>query len=154
MAKRVKMGDVVQILTSRGIAYAQMTHKHQGYGPLLAVFEGIHDQPPADFADLVAADPQFRAFFPLQPAVNQGLLSIVANLPVAASNSVFPLFRSCVCDREGKRGPWWIWDGQTETMLTRALTDEEKRFSLRGIISAPLLVERIENNYRPQTHDV
>lgn len=154
MAKRVKLGDVVQILTSRGIAYAQMTRIYQGYGPLLAVFEGTHDQPPADFADLVEADPQFRAFFPLQPAVNQGLLSIVANVPVAASNSVFPLFRSCVYDREGKRGPWWIWDGQTETMLTRVLTDEEKRFSLRWIISAPLLVERIENNYRPQTHDV
>lgn len=154
MAKLVKIGDVVQILTSHGVAYAQMTHKHKVYGPLLAVFHGYHANPPTDFSLTVDVEPQFRTFFPLQPAVNQGLLSIVANVAVSAPNTIFPRFRTCVYDRDGKRGPWWIWDGETETLLKRDLNDDEKFLSVRGIISAPLLVERIETGYRPETHEV
>ncbi|TCA19446.1 hypothetical protein E0H68_03345, partial [Rhizobium leguminosarum bv. viciae] len=34
------------------------------------------------------------------------------------------------------------------------LSDEEKRYPVLGIISAPLLVERIEKSYRAETHDL
>jgi len=36
----------------------------------------------------------------------------------------------------------------------REISSEELKHSTRGIISIPLLVERIENNYRAETHEV
>jgi len=154
MSKRAKIGDVVQILTSKGVAYAQFTHKNRRFGALLSVFEGFYNTPPRDYSTVVQGEPQFQAFFPLQSALNEGLLSIVANVPVADCNRKFPRFRTRVTTPDGQFGPWWIWDGDREEMLERELTEAESKYSLRGIISAPLLVERIEQGYKPEIHDV
>ena len=35
---RLKIGDIVEIKTGKGLVYAQYTHKHQQYGALLRVF--------------------------------------------------------------------------------------------------------------------
>lgn len=96
----------------------------------------------------------FSAFFPVQKAVDEGLVANVGNSSVTDANSVFPIFRTSARDRDGRRGPWWLWNGETEVMLTRGLSDEEKRYPVHGIISAPLLVERIEKGYRAETHDL
>jgi hypothetical protein len=154
MAKRIKIGDIVQVLTSEGVAYAQVTHKHKEYGHLIRIFSGFFAKQPKDFGEMVNQSPQFSAFFPVQHAVNQGLLSVVGNAKVSDANMVFPKFRTAARDKDGNRGPWWIWDGEQSEMLKRDLTEEEKAYPVRGIISAPLLVERIEKGYRPETHDV
>lgn len=62
----------------------------------------------------------------------------------------FPTFRS---RNGGRGGSIWLWDGNASTMLDRPLEEEEQSFPVRGIISAPLLVERIEKGYRPEAHD-
>ena len=36
---RLKIGDIVEIETSKGNVYAQYTHKHKQYGALLRVFK-------------------------------------------------------------------------------------------------------------------
>ncbi|WP_168283407.1 hypothetical protein [Rhizobium laguerreae] len=154
MAKRIKIGNVIQILTSKGVSYAQVTHKHLRYGHLLRVFDGFYADRLDNFSEVVASSVLFSAFFPVQKAVDEGLMAIVGNSSVSDVNSVFPTFRTSARDRDGRRGPWWLWNGETEVMLTRGLSDEEKRYPVRGIISAPLLVERIEKGYRAETHDL
>jgi len=154
MTRKILIGDVIQIVTARGIVYAQFTHKHQRFGSLLSIFAGFYDNASKDFSSIVSNSPAFHTFFPLQSALNEGLLSVVANVAVADRNKPFPMFRSRVIGADGQAGPWWLWDGQKEEMLRRDLTDTEKHYSLRGIISAPLLVKRIENGYRPETHSV
>lgn len=154
MAKKVKIGDVIQILTSEGVAYAQYTHKNNTYGYLIAVFEGFHPQKPKDFSKVVGVKPQFFTFFPLQSAINQGLFSIVANVPVSDQNTEFPKFRTCHYTKEGLKVNWAIWDGENTIVLGRDLTEDEKKLSMDGIISAPLLLERIEEGYHPETHDI
>ena len=44
MAKKIKIGDLLQILTSSGIAYAQVIHKHQEFGYLISVFTGFMEK--------------------------------------------------------------------------------------------------------------
>lgn len=154
MAKRAKIGDIVQILTSKGIAYAQFTHKHNEYGYLLAVFKGFYKSLPGDFSQIVSMKPQFFVFFPLQSALNQNLVSVVSNVPVAVGNKSFPIFRTCHRSSSGEKVNWAIWDGEKSERLGRKLNEKEKTYSMRGIISAPLLVERIEKGYRPETHDI
>ncbi|MCT4938882.1 hypothetical protein [Pseudomonas aeruginosa] len=151
MAKKVKLGDVLQILTSQGVAYAQVTHKHPEFGYLIRVFSGFYDAQPEDFSAVVSSPVQFSAFFVVQSAVNQGLLSVVANTPVPVSLQVFPTFRS---RNGGPGGSIWLWSGGDAVRLERCLLPEELTYPTEGIISAPLLVERIENNYRAETHEV
>ncbi|MGR9081167.1 hypothetical protein [Rhizobium leguminosarum] len=154
MAKRIKIGNLIQILMSRGVCYAQVTHQHFRYGYLLRVFDGFHSDRPNNFGEVVTSPVLFSAFFPVQKAVGEGLVANVGNSSVTDANSVFPTFRTSARDRDGRRGPWWLWNGETEVMLTRGLSDEEKRYPVLGIISAPLLVERIEKSYRAETHDL
>ena len=46
-----------------------------------------------------------------------------------------------------------MWDGKAAIMLDRPLWEEEQRYPLKQIISAPLLVDRIEKRYRPEVND-
>lgn len=145
------MGDVIQILTSEGVAYAQVTHKHPEFGYLIRIFSGFHNTRPKDFSAVVSCPVQLSAFFPVQSAVNQGLLSVVDNTPVPESLQVFPTFRS---RNGGPGGSIWLWSGGDAVRLDRCLLPEELTYPTEGIISAPLLVERIEKNYRAETHEV
>ena len=150
MAKRAKLGDIVQILTSEGVSYAQLTHIHPEYGHLIRIFEDRYKKLPKDWAELVRRPVQFSTFFPLQSAVNQLLVAVVGNHPVPDELATFPTFRS----RNGTRGgSIWIWDGITSTKLDRSLREDEYCLPVRGIVSAPLLVERIETGYRPQVDE-
>ncbi|WP_226489101.1 hypothetical protein [Pseudomonas sp. B20] len=150
MAKKVKLGDILQVLTSQGVAYAQVTHKHPEFGFLIRVFPGFHKEQPKDFSKMLEKEPQFSAFFVVQSAVNQGLLSVVGNLPISENLQEFPTFRS---RNGGEGGSIWLWNGGEAVRLAREISSEELKYSTRGIISAPLLVERIENNYRAETHE-
>ena len=42
MAQKIKLGDVLQVLTSEGVAYAQVTHKYSKFGFLIRVFSGFY----------------------------------------------------------------------------------------------------------------
>ncbi|PCR96794.1 hypothetical protein CP336_07515 [Pseudomonas fluorescens] len=150
MAKRVKTGDILQILTSKGVAYAQVTHRHPDYGFLIRVFFGFREQRPKDFSAVVEGELQFSAFFPVQTAVNQGLLSVAGHAPVPEPLQAFPVFRARA---GGPGGSLWLWDGVKEHRLDREFSLQEQAFPTRGIISAPLLLERIEKNYRAHTHE-
>ena len=151
MAKKVKLGDILQVLTSKGVAYAQVTHRHPEYGFLIRIYPGFYNERPTDFLPVVAHEPSFSAFFPVQTAVNQGLVCVVANTPVPEQLQLFPTFRARA---GGPGGSLWLWDGDEEYRLDRAFSPQEQKYPTRGIISAPLLVERIEKNYRTQIHDV
>lgn len=63
MAKRVKIGDVLQILTSGGVAYAQVLHKHSEYGYLLCIYSGFHEEQVSNYEKVVKSECQFLAFF-------------------------------------------------------------------------------------------
>ncbi|MEE1926462.1 hypothetical protein V0R50_31070 [Pseudomonas sp. 148P] len=151
MSKKVKLGDVLQVLTSVGVSYAQVTHRNAEFGYLIRVFSGIYEKPPESFLDVVRRPVQFSAFFVVQSAVNQGLLTVVANVPVPEELQVFPVFRS---RNGGPGGSVWLWDGEKSFRLDRDLSRQELEFPTEGIISAPLLVERIERGYRSEMHDV
>lgn len=147
----IRIGDILQILTSEGVSYAQTTHKNNKYGYLIRVLDKFYDKKPKDLSHVVSQPVLFSAFFPAQSAVNQGLISIVGNTPVPESLQAFPTFRS----RNGASGgSIWLWNGGDSVQLERRLLPEELKYPTEGIISAPLLVERIEKNYRAETHEV
>ncbi|GGY20444.1 hypothetical protein [Paludibacterium paludis] len=150
MAK-LKIGDIVEIKTGKGLTYAQYTHKHKQYGALLRVFGNFYCARPGDFAELVKNRPAFICFFPLSAAVDQGIVSIVDNVAVQSEAQAFPTFRAGVIDPSTRKvGVWWLWDGEKEWRAGE-LTAEQRKFPIRGVWNDTLLIERIESGWTPET---
>ena len=150
--KRPRIGDVVEISTPRGLAYAQFTHKHDAppkFGALIRVAPGYYDVRPASFSQIVALQPQFMTFFPLGAACNRRLVTIVANETVPDHAAAFPTFRSGVRGPDGTVKIWWLWDGTNERP---GGTRPQAMGSLpsRAIWNDTLLVERIVSGWRSE----
>lgn len=148
MAK-LRIGDVIEISTSMGFAYAQYTHRHRQYGALLRVFGEVYSDRLNDLKELVQGRPAFCCFFPLNAAVDQGIVSIVANEKLPAAAQTFPVFRAGVMDPVSKKvGIWWLWDGEKEWKVGD-LSPEQRNLNIRGVWNDRLLIERIESGWRP-----
>lgn len=125
MAKKVKLGNILQVLTSQGVAYAQVTHKHPEFDFLIRVFSGFYNKQPKVFSTLIEGKPQFSAFFVAQSAVNQGLLSVVENISVPERLKIFPTFRS---RNGGAGGSLWLWDGKESFRREREFRPNELEY--------------------------
>jgi hypothetical protein len=149
VAKRAKVGDVVEVPTDKGLAYAHFTHKDPQWGSLLRVLPGLFTARPATFTDLVLKDAIFVSFFPLQAALNRGIFEVVTNCPVPPKAADFPLFRAPGwADKTGKVLDWWLWDGQKSWQIG-TLTEEQRELPIKEVINDTLLIERIQDGWTP-----
>ena len=152
--KKVKIGDIVEIETSKGLAYAIYTHRHAKpptFGALLRIFDQVYPRRPSNLEDLATKPIRFSTFFPLQAAVNKAMVRIVANVAVPKQLSFFPIFRSGTPDLTTKKvQTWWLWDGEKEWRIGN-LSPEQRSLSFRSIWTPKFLVERIEEGWRPET---
>jgi hypothetical protein len=142
----LRLGDIIEIKTARGLSYAQYTHKHSQYGALLRVFEEAFAIRPTDFSQVVLLPVQFVTFFPLGSACARGIVTVVSNHPIQTPTE-FPTFRAGVADRAGKYNNWWLWDGKTEVQIG-TLTPGQEELPIRGVINDTLLFERVESNWK------
>lgn len=150
MAKRIKIGDVVEIPTAKGLSYAQVTHRVKSWGPLLRVIEGSFGERPEQLGPVVAGPEQFSVFFPLQAAVNQGIFEVVGNEALTEQAARFPLFRlEGHIDRDGRVHDWYLWDGKKEWKVG-SLTAEQRKLPLLCVINDTLLIEWIEQDWKPE----
>lgn len=152
--KRPKIGDIIEIPTRHGFAYAQFTHKHSMYGALLRVYNMIYQTKQS--LDVIQSvvdtrEPDFSCFFPLGAAVNRSIVSVVGNATIPEKQKPFPLFRDGVEDPKTKKvETWWLWDGKKEWCIGK-LTKEQRRLPLNEVWNDTLLVERIESGWTPET---
>ena len=146
--KTVQIGDVFQILSSEGVCYGQVIHTHPEYDFVVAIFREFFNKAPKDFSEVVSKEPQIITTFLIQDAVRKGLFSLIANVPVAAHLTKFPTFRG-TNHLDGEDTVWWFWDGEREWKIARPLTEVEKKYPKGpSFPSAPLLIERVEKDYR------
>lgn len=143
--KRPKIGDVIEIRTPKGLAYAQFTHKHDAppkYGALIRVFSKLHKKRPSDFSDIIESEPQFLTFFPLGSACNNGIVEIVSNQEIPPKAKIFPTFRAGAVNQQGHIETWWLWDGDKEWKVGKLKPGMEK-YPIRGVWNDTLLIQRI-----------
>jgi hypothetical protein len=69
-----KIGDIVEIKTARGLAYAQYINKHKMYGALLRLLNGLYERRPSDLGSLASSETRFVTFFPLAAAAKQRIV--------------------------------------------------------------------------------
>jgi hypothetical protein len=144
---RPRLGDIIEIATPDGVAYAHYTHKHPQYGALLRIIPGIHAKPLSNFAELVKCSPQFLTFFPLGAACKRRIVRIAANELLPPQARTFPTFRTGIANQDGKVDTWWLWDGKKEWKVG-ALTLDTAKLPVRGVCNDTLLVERIVTGWR------
>ena len=102
-------GDLVEIETPGGLAYAHVLLRPASYPPVLRLLAGRHDRrPDAPGLDL-AAGPVLMV--PLAEVADRlGLrASVIDRVPPPER----PRFRMAVRDRAGRVLYWWFWDGDT-----------------------------------------
>ncbi|MBK6733974.1 MAG: hypothetical protein IPO18_03550 [bacterium] len=148
---RPRIGDVVRIVDASGAAaYAQYTHRHKMYGPLLRVL-GPASAPASIAGDTTAAElaamrTQFVTFFPLGAACHRGIAQIVGQAPVPAEAQSFPVFRATIRFPNGS-GSHWLWDGDRQWRID-LLSQEHRALPPRAIVNDTLLVERAHAGWR------
>lgn len=145
---RAKVGDVFQILTSEGVCYGQITHTHPKWKFLVSIFRDFRNKTPEDFVEYVSQPPQFVTPFLITQAIQQGLFAYVVNVPVAPQNAKRIIFRGTNNPGCGNKTLWWFIDENGEYRIERPLTDEEMKYPDESLPSAPVIIERIQNDYR------
>lgn len=107
-----RIGDIIEINSKRGLAYAQYTHHHPEWNAVLRIFNGVFKSRPTDWAAIASLPVRFIVFFPLRSAVRQKAVAVVGSAPVDKNNIEFPVFRGGNKDmRTGKVYRWYLWKG-------------------------------------------
>ncbi len=151
MMEKLKIGDIIEIKTAKGFAYAQYTHKHKTYGALIRVFDEIYNKRPQFDKNFISQEIRFSTFFPLQVAIKKGIFEIVKNETIRQELITFPVFRAGAIDPATKKvSNWWLWDGEEEWEVGK-LSQDQLNLPIRGVWNDTLLIKRLESDWRPET---
>lgn len=148
--KRARPGDILEVRTSRGLAYVHYTGRHPEYGDAIRVLPGFFATRPAEFTDLGSNPDAYFTFYPAGAAVSQGLVEIVAGHAVPQGR-VFPTVhrREGASNRDGRVLAWLICEGTKET-LVRELSEEQRHLPIAAIWNHEALVYYLTQEWRPE----
>jgi len=151
---KIKIGDIIEIPTQKGLVYAQYTHEHSEsphFGSLIRVFSDFYDERPEDFNEVAKSQTKFGTFFPLEISVKLKLVTIVANKPIISKSQRFPIFRAGLrAPKTGRVEVWWFWDGEKEWKVGE-ITEDQRKLPIRQIVNYAELVKMIESGWTPET---
>jgi hypothetical protein len=152
LAKRPQIGDVVEIKTSKGLAYAQYTHEHNKllrFGSLLRVMPGVYPERPTNISRLVKQMHLFVTFFPLKAELRRkdSVFTIIGNEPIPEYAMPFPVFRNGLPDCDGNVHDWWLWDGEKEWKVGMLTPEEIRSYPRLGGMNDTALIQMIENGW-------
>jgi hypothetical protein len=149
MAKRIKIGDIVEIALSKGFAYAQYTHAVGKNGAVIRILDGVFVERPVDFTEIVAKKHRFISLFPLSLAVHKGIFEVVGHAVVPDEYIKFPLFRAGNANEKGEVAVWWLWDGEKSWPIGK-LTKEQYSLPIQAIPNDTALIKKIEQGWTPE----
>lgn len=153
--RKEKTGEVVEVQTSHGLAYAQRIHdsprpSHKSL-QVMRMIEGFHAERPSDLAGLVNGPTVFYFHMALHHVIKHGHTALVGNLPIPAQEQVFPIFRSGLPDprNDSKMEGGWLIQGN-KSWLVNKYTTENLKLSFDGVWGSISLKNRLEIGWRPE----
>jgi hypothetical protein len=153
MPKRVKIGDILEIPTKKGLAYVQLSHNHEipplSMGELIRVLPGFFPERPAEFQSLANQKELYHTFIGAEVLVRRKIFSVVGHAEVPAAARKFPLFRAGAITPAGKVEYWWLWDGEKEWRIGK-LTDEQLDLPIRAFWNDLSLIYHLEVGWTPR----
>ena len=149
---RKKIGDVIEVPTSKGLAYVQYTHEYTKppkWGSLIRVLQGFYKKRPSmeELGEVVDLPHRFQTFCPVYRVVNIGDFDRVGNFPVPAFAQKFPIFKNM--QYLFKRPPpeeaiWYLWDGEKSWKVGKLSLEEQMKYPFKSIYNDTGLVHIIE----------
>jgi hypothetical protein len=144
MAKRSRVGDVLEVAVPEGTIYLHYLGVHPEYGDGVAVC-------PKRFPSPVPVDEKlfgnsYVVFYPARAAVLRGLAKVVGQLP----SRDLPRRLRRPGARLGSKVETWIIEEDSREEVKRLLSDEDLRLPLAVIWNHELLVQRVLEGWRPE----
>lgn len=146
--KKINLGDIFFVETSKGYALLQYIFEDHRTGSLIRVFDGFfEDVNKIDFNQILIK--KFDVFFPLKLAFKKKMVNKVEGVNLKADN--IPSKMTSVLIIRGEFKGWHVVNvDDWKRELKIELTDEEKDYSEWGIWNFQLLLERLEDNWTPR----
>ncbi|WP_147416008.1 hypothetical protein [Ulvibacterium marinum] len=144
--KKLELGDVFEIETSKGKGYLQCVKlpKDTSEVEKVKVFYHLLEQKPKTIKDVISEE-FYYVDFPLSAAYKKKIVSFVENVPLPKDFSCPRYYRTEHMFDSG----WQIIDSKTwKRESVEVLTAEQKKISPWGIWNDTLLIENLENNWR------
>lgn len=143
----LKPGDLIEIPLQGCLAYAQITHEHPSYPPVVRVLAGRPKQRPSDLPQLAQTPSDFKAMLPIGPAlIRLGIEALnLGSYPIPAADRDFPLFRMPIRDRMGALLYWWYWDGSTLSLdADLGRHSDALQLPLREVMTSETFMSRLQ----------
>jgi len=144
MAKRARVGDVLEIVVPEGQIYLHYLGVHLDYGDGVKVCP-TRFQSPVAVAENLFRD-SFVVFYPARVAVTRGLAKVVGHL----SSSGLPRRVRRPVGRSVKDVRTWVIEEGIREEVKHDLSDEELRLPLGEIWNHEFLVQRVLEGWRPE----
>lgn len=137
-------GDLVEIHVGDKKGYAQITHNHPSYPPVVRVIKGLYDTRPADLDTLVSGNTSFVAMIPLASAMIRAGATVenLGTYQVPLEHRDFPTFRMPIRDKKGEIVYWWFWDGRGLT-YDAEFTEAQSALPMREVMTGARFLERL-----------
>ena len=146
MAK-VELGDIFEIITTKGKGYFQCVKIDQVRGDLIKVYNKVYNDKPLLISDMVSVKDAYYIGFPVNAALNRKLISKIGNIPLPA-NLELPTHMRDKHIIQGEFLGWFIIEVKTlKRQFVEELTQEQRSLSPIGLYNDTLLKERLERGW-------
>jgi hypothetical protein len=161
MASKLKpqIGDICELKTPIGLAYAQYTHHTKNMGHLVRILPGTYSTRP-DLALLAKQKELYFVFYALEYALRAKEAEIVLNEEVPEWAKKYPLMRKAggLTDAEGRTLNWTIAPADKlstvvdlhEALQVRGLTPEQRTLSVYALSPHTALARDIARGWLPE----
>ncbi|WP_299313207.1 hypothetical protein [uncultured Aquimarina sp.] len=146
MTKKIEIGNIFQLDTSKGKAYIQYVYEHESLGEYVKVFYNLYDVEPKDFSRITKEEDFFYINFALRAAMKLNIIKKVGNIAISKDFILPSFFRE---EHLFKENWWQIVDTKTwHRESVKTLSEEQKKLSPWGMWNDTLLIENLEKGWR------
>jgi hypothetical protein len=141
---KIKIGDVFEIETSKGLAYLQ--YVHQGSSALIRILPGLYQGVPENLGEIVQNKELFFLKFPIKAALKQKIVKFILNYELP-SDLKLPTHMRIKYSTNNEQF-WYIVDYSTmKREILYELNDEQKKLSPWGTWNDTLLKEKLAEGW-------
>jgi len=157
--KKIRIGDIAEIVTPAGFAYVQYTHDADTNGELVRVFSELYKVRPQDFSALAQKKESYFVFYTMDYAIRAGQATVVSNQAVPEWASNYPVMRHAAAfDDFGRVTRWRIISAASRLTLQdlisaplfAELTPEQMKLSIREIWPHAAMVRKLTGGWTPE----
>jgi hypothetical protein len=145
--RRIKSGDVFEIITPKGKGYFQFVFDNKEICELIRVLPGIYTEHHSNIIELATAKEMYFVHFPLKAAIKQGKVDFIDNFRLPKDLELPKKMREDYSDSEGNRG-WHIINYDTwQREFVQELSKEQLKLSPWEIWNDSMLIERLAEGW-------